>query len=213
VHPVEEAVVQWMPAGSLSTVPALALAPTRYTVSEGRLDVPPPGFTLRLEVPIITELLGPSGELAVMFVTQGAGGVQAIAVASPDESIAAMSTSLDAQVTVSVRSTVVGLVLKVPSAMNCEVSPILFKVCVSLPGRIVMADSARAPPPPPATTIRLAVPVTTPLNECVVAVIGVVPVPVAVTSPEESTVATRSLADAHVTCVVRSCVFVGCPLS
>lgn len=66
-----------------------------------------PGFTVRFEVPT-TSVPSCALAVAVMTVTQLVVP-QFTAVASPDELIVAMSTALDAQVTVSVMSTVVGL--------------------------------------------------------------------------------------------------------
>jgi hypothetical protein len=105
VHPVPEP-LQFITGGVLTTVPVPA--PTKYTLSEGRLDPPPFGKTLMLEVPTMKPDTG-SVMLAVMLLMQGgAGDPQATAVASPDELMVAIPTSLDAQVTVSVISTVVG---------------------------------------------------------------------------------------------------------
>jgi hypothetical protein len=105
-----------IPAGLLTTVPEPE--PTRYTLSEGKPDPPVPGFTARLEVPTINE---PSCAVALAerFVMQGGvGALQATAVANPCELIVATSMSLDAQVTISVISTVIGLAVNVPIAMN-----------------------------------------------------------------------------------------------
>ena len=105
MHPTPEP-LQLIPVGLLTTVPVPA--PTIYTPSEGRVDPPPPGFMLRVEVPITTEPFCAS-VLAVMIVVQGNGGAQATAVANPEESMVAMSTALDAQVTVPVITSVVGM--------------------------------------------------------------------------------------------------------
>ena len=104
VHPAPEP-LQLIPGGLLVTVPVPA--PTRYTLSDGRPVPPLPGLTVRFEVPTISE---PSCAcaFAVMTVEQLVPP-HPTAVASPDESIVAMPTSLDAHVTVSVISTVVGL--------------------------------------------------------------------------------------------------------
>jgi hypothetical protein len=104
-----------------------------------------------------------SVKLAVMFVMQG--GVvpgHATAVASPEELIVAMPVSVDPQVAISVISTVVGAALYVPTAMNCEVSPIEYNVCVPAPGNIVMADSALCAGGVPGLKVREAVPTIVP---------------------------------------------------
>jgi hypothetical protein len=139
VHPDPEP-LQLIPAGLLTTDPVPA--PTKYTLSEGRPDPPLPGFTPKLEA-AITSVPFCAVALAVMFVRQGAGGVQPTAVARPDESIVATSMSLEAQVTVLVRSTVIGLAVNVPIAMNCAVSPSAFKVCDPMPGMMLMVDNVR----------------------------------------------------------------------
>ena len=59
-------------------------------------------------------------------------------------------------------------------------------------------------------TVRLALPVTWPIDEDVVAVIVVVPELTGVANPEELTVATPGLLDAHVTESVIFSVLVGC---
>ena len=94
--------------------------------------------------------------------------------------------------------------------MNCAAAPIAFSVW--LLGVIVIAVKSRAPPAPPVATVRLAVPITLPVDEVMVAVIEVVPLPTAVATPEALTVATSVLLDAHVTPVVMFWVVDGCPL-
>lgn len=200
MHPAPEP-LQLIPGGLLTTVPVPA--PTRYTLSEGRLDPPEPGFTLRLEVPIISE---PSCAvaLAVMVVMQGFGGVQATAVPKPDELTVAISTSLDAQVTVSVISTVIGPAVNVPIAMNCAVSPSAFKICVPGPGMMVIADRVRCWVAEPGLTVSVAAPIMVePDNDVALAVIVAaqleLPHPTAVAKPEELTVAISVALDAQVT--------------
>jgi len=83
-------------------------APTKYTLSEGSPDLPPLVSTLMLEVPTMKPDTG-SVTLAVILLMHG--GVvppQATAVVNPDELIVAIPVSADAQVTISVMSTVVG---------------------------------------------------------------------------------------------------------
>jgi hypothetical protein len=46
--------------------------------------------------------------------------------------------------------------------MNCEVSPIVYNVCVFEPGRSVMADSALCRGGEPGLTVREAVPIMVP---------------------------------------------------
>jgi hypothetical protein len=78
---------------------------------------------------------------------------------------------------------------------------------------MVIAVNSRAPPPPPVVvTVRVAVPTTGPEEEVMVAVMDVVPLLTAVASPEELTVATSVLLDAHVTEVVIVWFVDGCPL-
>jgi hypothetical protein len=103
VHPCPEP-LQLIPAGLLTTVPVPA--PTRYTLSEGRVDPPPFGSTVMLEVPTIKPDTG-SVTLAVMLLIQDCTP-QETAVVSPDEFIVAIAGSVAAQVTRSVISTVVG---------------------------------------------------------------------------------------------------------
>jgi len=105
VHPAPEP-LQLIPTGLLTTVPVPA--PTKYTLSEGRGEPPPFGSTLMFEVPTMKPDTG-SVTLAVMLLMQGGvGDPQETAVASPDELMVASPTSLDAQVTESVISAVVG---------------------------------------------------------------------------------------------------------
>jgi hypothetical protein len=64
-------------------------------------------------------------DFAVIFVTHDAA--QFTAVANPDALIVATSISVDCHVTVSVKSSVVGLALNVPIARNWAVSPDAYK--------------------------------------------------------------------------------------
>jgi len=50
----------------------------------------------------------------------------------------------------------------VPLAMNWEVSPIVYRVCVFAPGKIVIADNALCWSGEPGVTVRVAVPVMVP---------------------------------------------------
>jgi hypothetical protein len=158
VHPAPEP-VQLMPGGLLVTVPVPA--PTKYTLSDGSLDPPPFGSTLMLEVATMKPDTG-SVTLAVTLLIQGGTPPQATAVASPVELIVAIPVSAEAQVTISVMSTVIGGAVYVPLAMNCEVSPIVYKVCVFIPGRIVIADNALCCIGVPGLTVKVAVPVMVP---------------------------------------------------
>ena len=99
MHPAPEP-LQLIPTGLLTTVPVPA--PTKYTLSEGRLDPPPFGSTVMFEVPIMNPDTG-SVTLAVMLLMQESVP-QATAVVNPEELIVAIPMSLDAQVTVSVMS-------------------------------------------------------------------------------------------------------------
>jgi hypothetical protein len=90
--------------------------------------------------------------------------------------------------------------------MNCEVSPSAFSTCVPVPGIIVSEVKVAGP-----VTLRLAVPVTGPKEEDMVAVMEVVPAPIPEANPSELTVATAGLLDAHVTELVRSSVVWGWP--
>jgi len=92
--------------------------------------------------------------------------------------------------------------------MNCEVSPIVYNVCVFKPGRIVMAESALGLTGEPGLTVRAAAPMTVePDCEVAVAVMVVrqldVPQATAVAKPEESIVATPGTLDTQVTCPAR----------
>lgn len=106
-----------IPAGTLTIVPIPE--PIDWTRSKGPAV---PGLNVKLDVPTISAPPRPEVVLAVMVVVQLVDS-HPVAVASPVELIVATSTSLDSQVTESVKSTVVGLVLKVPIAKNWAVSP------------------------------------------------------------------------------------------
>ncbi len=126
-------------------------------------------------------------------------------VASPEELIVATSTSLECQVTMSVMSRVIGLLLNVPMAINCAVSPVRFRSWAL--GIIVRAVSA----PPwlagtPPVEVKSALAVTGPKDEFIVAVTETVPAAIAVAKPVALTVAMAGLADAQVTLVVMSSV-------
>jgi hypothetical protein len=135
---------------------------------------------------------------------------QPTAVASPVVLMEATSLSLETQPWKSgfpARFSAVGGALYVPMAMNCAVSPILFRVWV--PGMSVIPTRARSAETP-MVTVSVAVPVTKPNDEDMVAVIVVVPPLRGVASPVELMVATAGLLDAHVTESVMSVVWVGC---
>ena len=77
--------------------------------------------TVIVAVPVIADpVLG--GTMAVIVVNPPS--TLPIAVARPPELIVATRTSLETQVTWLVKSCVVGEPVKLPIAMNCEVSPI-----------------------------------------------------------------------------------------
>jgi hypothetical protein len=88
--------MQSTPAGVLTTVPLPA--PTAYTPSEGKPELPEPGFTARFEVPSTVESFW-ANAVAVIVVRHGAGGVQPTAVARPEDVIVATFVSLDCHFT------------------------------------------------------------------------------------------------------------------
>jgi hypothetical protein len=132
---------------------------------------------------------------------------QPVAVARPVELMVAIATLLDAQVALSVRSSLAVGGVNVPRARNCVVCPICGMVGAA--GYSVITVS---PPVPPVVTVRLAVPTTGPNDELMVAVMDAVPLPTALAKPEELTVATSVLLDAHVTSAVTFWFVGGCPL-
>jgi len=125
-------------------------------------------------------------------------------VARPDELMVAIPTSLDCQVTLSVKSCVTGLAVKVPMARNWTVSLSDCKICVPKPGIIVMADRVRVAGPEPGLTVSVVVPVMVePVREVALAVIVAKQLvdaqPTAVACPDELIEATLVSLDCHVT--------------
>ena len=144
--------------------------------------------TVNVPVPVAADpVLG--GAMAVIVVIPPS--TLPIAVARPLELIVATRTSLETQVTWLVKSCVVGEPVKLPIAMNCDVSPITATGCWL--GITVIESSVRAGEV--AVTVRVAVP-TTPL---LLAVIVVTPALKAVASPVELIVATCVSLEIHCT--------------
>jgi hypothetical protein len=95
--------------------------------------------------------------------------------------------------------------------MNCAESPIVTNVW--LLGSIeTLINPLPVPVPVPVATVRVALPVTGPNDEDMVAVTVVIPTLRGVASPVELIVATAGLLDAHVTESVMLVVWVGCEL-
>jgi hypothetical protein len=127
-------------------------------------------------------------------------------VANPAESIVATDTSLDNHVTWFVKSRVVGVPLNVPIATNCVVSPAWPRAgggVVVAGGMIAMETS------PFGETVTVAVPLKTPVDPVLLAVMVVVPVATAVTTPVLLTVATEGTLEAHCESSVIFCVVLG----
>jgi hypothetical protein len=127
-------------------------------------------------------------------------------VANPAESIVATDTSLDNHVTWFVKSRVLGVPLNVPIATNCDVSPAWMRVgggVVVAGGMIAMETS------PFVETVTVAVPLKTPVDPVLVAVMVVVPVATAVTTPVLLTVATEGTLEVHCESSVIFCEVLG----
>lgn len=133
---------------------------------------------------------------------------QPTAVADPVWSIVAIVASLDCHVTSPARLCVVGLLLNVPIAMNWAASPTV--VSVWAPGTIEILTRSWPGCTVAGVTVRLAVPLTGPDDEDMVAVMEVVPELTPVASPAELMLAIPVLLDTHVTELVMSAVVAGC---
>ena len=112
-------------------------------------EVPDEGVTVRVASPAIWSPLW-SVPVAVMVTLQL--GTQSAAaagstVASPEALTLTSVGSLDTQAAELVRFTLVGVLLKVPMAMNWAVCPGMLSDWV--PGSTVTETRSRAPPPPP----------------------------------------------------------------
>lgn len=171
-----------------------------------RVAGPEPGLTVRVELPVIVD---PARDVALaVIVTTQLLEAQPSADASPEALTEATLVSLDCQVTSPAMFWVVGLLLNVPITMNWALSPIEFRVWV--PGIIVRLIRSWPVGPDPLATLRLAVPVTRPVDADEVAVTEVVPALTPVASPEAPIVAIAGVLDAHVTELVMSRVDGGC---
>ena len=170
-----------------------------------RVVLTEPGVTVSVAVPTTTAPLC-AVAVAEMVAVQLDG--QATAVASPVWSMEATPGSLDCQFTRPAKFWVVGLLLNVPIAMNCAESPIVTNVWVL--GSIEMLINPVPVVPVPAATVRVALPVTGPNDEDMVAVIVVVPELRGLANPVELMLATAGLLDTHVTVFVIFSVCGGC---
>jgi hypothetical protein len=119
-QPAPAPAVQLIPTGLLTTVPVPK--PTVIMVRAGSDTPPPTGPSVSVAVPVI--VLPPFDFPSAVIVVVPT----ALPKANPAELIVATFTSLDCQLTWSVKSTVLGGVLNVPIAMNCEGSLILLNV-------------------------------------------------------------------------------------
>lgn len=115
VQPAPEAEVQLIAGGSLTTEPVPN--PTVYTVSAGNTTPPPLSPNPIVPLPATSAPLT-DVPMAVMVVVPWP-----FSIARPAELTVAILTSLDFHVTWLVRSWVLGSVLNVPIAINCEGSP------------------------------------------------------------------------------------------
>lgn len=190
--------VQLIPDGLLVTVPSPD--PNSNTVNEGVDIVPALPFSVTVALAVI---VFPLAEVPMAVMAEVPWPTP---VASPEESTVATSASLDIHVTNALMSRVVGLVLNVPMARNCTVSPVEFNVWVI--GIIVrLVRSPDGGEGCATLTVIVVVPTTCdPLAPVAVAVMTVlqelVGQAIAVTSPDALTLATPGLLDPQLTSFV-----------